>query len=143
MKMELKIERIDKNLELPGYAHEWDAAIDLRSRIDTKLAPMEKTIIPSGIKVAIPEKHVGLIWDRSGMAAKHSMHVLAGVIDSGYRGEIGIVMINLGKKEFEVKKGDRVAQMLIQPVLNIRVKEVEELEKTKRGKGGFGSTGTD
>ncbi len=140
--MELKIERVDKDLELPTYAHPWDAAIDLRAAKELIIPPKEKAIVPSGIKVAIPPEHVGLIWDRSGMAAKHSMHVLAGVIDSGYRGEIGIVLINLGKEPFEVTKGMRVAQMLIQPVLNIDVKEVDSLDSTERGEGGFGSTGT-
>jgi len=140
--MELKIERIDKELELPTYAHEWDAAIDLRSREDVTIGVGRKAIIKTGIKVAIPNGHAGLIWDRSGLAAKHALHTLAGVIDSGYRGEIGVVMINLGENDFKVERGMRIAQMLIQPVLNLRVKEVDSLDETKRGEGGFGSTGT-
>ena len=139
--MELKIERIDKEIELPTYAHDYDAAFDLRASKSNSLLPNEKKIIPTGIKVAIPSGHVGLIWDRSGMAAKHSIHVLAGVIDSGYRGEIKIVMVNLGKEEFLIEKGHRIAQMLIQPVLNIKIAEVDELDNTSRGDGGFGSTG--
>ena len=92
--------------------------------------------------MAIPLGYVGLIWDRSGLAAKHSLHTMAGVIDSGYRGEVGVVMINLGKDEFVVEKGMRIAQIIIQPCLNVDVAEVESLDDdTDRGAGGFGSTG--
>jgi len=139
--MELQIQRMDKELDLPEYAKEDDAALDLRASEDVELLPMEKKIAKTGIKVAIPKGHVGLLWDRSGMAAKYSIHVLAGVIDSGYRGEIGVVLINLGKDAFPIEKGMRIAQMLIQPVLNMKVKEVDNLDDTKRGDGGFGSSG--
>ncbi len=139
--MQIKIQRLDKELELPKYSHEWDAAMDLRSADEGEIQPMEKKIFKAGIKMAIPQGHAGLIWDRSGMAAKHSIHVLAGVIDSGYRGEIGVVMVNLGKEPFKIEKGMRIAQMVIQPVVNMPVTEVEELDETERGDGGFGSTG--
>ena len=91
--------------------------------------------------MAIPVGNVGLIWDRSGLASKNSIHALAGVVDSCYRGEIGIVLINLGKEDFKVEKGMRIAQMLIQPVVNANILEEGELDGTKRGDGGFGSTG--
>ena len=140
--MEIKIERMDKDLELPKYAHETDAAMDLYASSSHVIAPMERVIVKTGIKMAIPSGHVGLIWDRSGLAAKYSMHTMAGVIDSGYRGEIGVVMINLGQDTFAVEKGMRVAQIIIQPCLNVSVTEVEHLDdKTERGEGGFGSTG--
>ena len=91
--------------------------------------------------MAIPEGHVGLIWDRSGMAAKHGLHCLAGVVDSGYRGEIGVVMKHLGDEPFTVEKNMRIAQMLIQPVAAATIEEADSLEETDRGKDGFGSTG--
>ena len=140
--MEIKIERIDKEVELPKYAHSTDAAMDLYASSSHTIAPMERVIVKSGIKMAIPLGYVGLIWDRSGLAAKHSLHTMAGVIDSGYRGEVGVVMINLGKDEFVVEKGMRIAQIIIQPCLNVDVAEVESLDDdTDRGAGGFGSTG--
>ncbi|MCK4521008.1 MAG: dUTP diphosphatase [Nanoarchaeota archaeon] len=139
--MEIKIQRLDKNIELPGYSHEGDAALDLKSAEDYALKPMEQKIFKTGIKMAIPVGNVGLIWDRSGLASKNSIHALAGVVDSCYRGEIGIVLINLGKEDFKVEKGMRIAQMLIQPVVNANILEEDELDGTKRGDGGFGSTG--
>lgn len=140
--MEIRIQRLDKGMEMPDYAHENDAAMDLRAAHDETLAPMEKKIIRTGIKIAIPQGHAGLIWDRSGLAAKNSVTTMAGVIDAGYRGEVGVVLINLGKEAFKIEKGMRIAQMLIHPILNVKVKEVEELDETQRGEGGFGSTGT-
>ncbi|MEW6295447.1 MAG: dUTP diphosphatase [Candidatus Diapherotrites archaeon] len=139
--MELKVQRLDKGIELPDYAHEGDAALDLRSAEEFVLKPLEKKLVKTGIKVAIPREHVGLVWDRSGLAAKNGIHVLAGVIDSGYRGEICVVLINLGKAEFIVEKNSRIAQMLIQPVQTVKVIETESLEETRRGEKGFGSTG--
>ncbi len=139
--MEIRIQRLDKELELPDYAHEHDAAMDLRAAHEEILAAGEKKIVKTGIKIAIPTGHAGLIWDRSGLAAKNSIHTLAGVIDAGYRGEVGVVMINLGGEEFKVDKGMRIAQMLIHPIINVKVTEVDELDETERGEGGFGSTG--
>jgi len=140
--MELKVQRLDKEIDLPNYAHEGDAALDLRSAEEFVLKPLEKKLVKTGIKMAIPEGHAGLVWDRSGLAAKNGIHVLAGVIDSGYRGEICVVIINLGKEEFKVEKNSRIAQMLIQPVQTVKVIEAESLEETKRGEKGFGSTGS-
>jgi dUTP pyrophosphatase len=141
--VELKITRLDKTVDMPFYAYEHDAAFDLRSSHDEVLNPGDKKIIKTALKMAIPQNHVGLIWDRSGLAAKHSLHCLAGVIDSGYRGEIGVVLINLGKEDFKIEKNMRIAQMLIQPIVNAKITEVEEneLEESKRGEGGFGSSG--
>ena len=139
--MDVKIQRINKEIELPKYAHVNDAAMDLRSNEELIINSMERKIVQTGIKMAIPEGHVGLIWDRSGLAAKHSIHTLAGVVDAGYRGEVGVVMKNLGNESFKVEKGMRIAQMLIQPVITANIIEVEDLEDTSRGEGGFGSTG--
>jgi dUTP pyrophosphatase len=138
----LKIERVNKELDLPCYAHEHDAGIDLRSAENLILEKGERRTVKSGIKISIPNNYVGLIWDRSGHAHKHGLHVLAGVIDSGYRGEVGIVLKNLGDSEFKIEKNMRIAQLLIQPIHKVEIIECDSLEKTNRNTGGFGSTGT-
>jgi len=137
----VKIEKCHEHAIIPKYAHEGDAAFDFYSVEDQLLKTGEKKIISTGIKLAIPENHVGLIWDRSGLAAKSGIHILGGVIDSGYRGEILIILKNLGSEDFQVERGMRVAQMLIQPVVRVNLEEVESLDETKRGEGRFGSTG--
>jgi len=134
--------KIKDGAKLPTYAHPGDAGMDLYSNEKIILKPGEKKLIKTGAHMAIPEKHVGLIWDKSGHASKNGIHVLAGVIDSGYRGEIGVVLKNLGDEEFTITQNMKIAQMLIQPVVSGAVEEVQELEDTARGKGGFGSTGT-
>ncbi len=141
--VELKIHRLDQTVEMPKYMREGDAAFDLRAAEDKLMRPGEKIIVKTGIQMAIPPQHVGLIWDRSGLAAKHSIHCLAGVIDSQYRGEVGVVMKNLGDKEFLIEKNMRIAQMLIQPFASAQISEsIEKLpEDTHRGAGGFGHTG--
>ncbi|MBS3132329.1 dUTP diphosphatase [Candidatus Woesearchaeota archaeon] len=141
MAVKIKIKK-EADLPTPKYAHKGDAGFDLYAAEAHTLAPMEKKVVKTGIKMEIPEGYVGLVWDRSGLAAKNSIHNLAGVIDSHYRGEVGIVMMNLGKEKFEVTKGMRIAQMLIQPVASAELVEVDELSETQRGDGGFGSTGT-
>lgn len=138
--MELKIQRIAE-VDLPNYAKPSDAALDLRSAADAVLKPGERKVIPTGLKMAIPENHVGLIWDRSGLAAKNGLHCLAGVIDAGYRGEIGVVLLNTGSDEFKIEKNMRIAQILIQPVVQAKISEVNELDETHRGSTGFGSSG--
>ncbi len=137
----MEIERINKDIEMPAYSHEDDAGIDLRSSEETILKVGERKTIKTGIKVAIPKNKVGLIWDRSGHAHKHGLHVLAGVIDSGYRGEVGIVLKNLGDTDFNIEKNMRIAQMLIQPIHRVEIVESSSLDKTNRNSSGFGSTG--
>ncbi len=139
--VEVKIHMTDKTVDAPKYAKENDAAFDIRSSEEKVFRPGEKLIVKTGMRMAIPEGHVGLIWDRSGLAAKHSIHCLAGVIDAGYRGEVGVVMKNLGTEEFLIEKNMRIAQMLIQPVATAKLTEVDSLDDTDRSSGGFGSTG--
>ena len=139
--MEIKIKKLDKEIELPFYAKEHDAALDLRSAEDGVIKAGETRTFKTGLAFQIPKGHVGLVWDRSGLAAKHSIHSMAGVIDAGYRGEVGIVLKNLGTEDFKVERGMRIAQMVIQPVLNAKVIEVDDLEETSRGETGFGSSG--
>ncbi len=138
--MELRVKRIHPEAKLPVYGHPGDAGLDLFSVVDRALAPGEVFAVPTGIQVAVPAGHVGLVWDKSGISLK-SVHRLAGVVDSGYRGEIQVVMINLGAAPFAVRKGMKIAQMLVQPVAAVEVVECEALDDTSRGQGGFGSTG--
>jgi dUTP pyrophosphatase len=140
--VEINIVKMDPSMTTPYYAQEGDAGIDLRSSIDYSLKPNETFAVPTGIKMAIPEGYVGLVWDKSGNAAKNSIKTMAGVIDSGYRGEIKIVMINLGREDFKITKDMKIAQILIQPVVKAELKEAEALDETARNEKGFGSTGT-
>ncbi len=140
MTLAMKVKRIHPDAKLPAYGHPGDAGLDLFSIVDHNLRPGEAWAVPTGIQVAIPEGYVGLVWDKSGISLS-GVHRLAGVVDAGYRGEVRIVMINLGEEIFVIKKGMKVAQMLIQPVAAVAVVESETLDDTSRGGGGFGSTG--
>ena len=138
--MELKVKRINPEAKLPVYGHPGDAGLDLFSVVDRDLAPGDVFAVPTGVQVAVPAGHVGLVWDKSGISLK-SVHRLAGVIDAGYRGEVQVVLINLGAAPFPVRKGMKIAQMLVQPVAAVTVVEADSLDDTSRGEGGFGSTG--
>jgi dUTP pyrophosphatase len=138
--MLLKVERIHAAAKLPSYGHAGDAGLDLFSCLDLILAPGEVRAVPTGIRMAIPPGHVGLVWDKSGISLK-GVHRLAGVVDAGYRGEVKVVMINLGPAPYEITAGMKIAQMLIQPVNGVSVEESTGLDDTPRGAGGFGSTG--
>ena len=138
--MELKVKRIHPEAKVPVYGHPGDAGMDLFSVVDHELAPGAVFAVPTGIQVAIPAGFVGLIWDKSGISLK-GVHRLAGVVDAGYRGEVQVVMINLGREPFVVRKGMKIAQMLFQPVAGVRIVESDSLDDTSRGDGGFGSTG--
>ena len=139
------VKKFDKNIKLPTYKTSGSSGMDIMAYIKNKIIikPGETTMIPTGIDVAIPKKYEIQIRPRSGLAANKGISVLntPGTIDSDYRGEIKIILINLGKKSFSIKSGDRIAQIILCPVLNANLKEVKRLPKTKRGKGGFGSTG--
>ncbi len=137
----LKVKKLRPDAVLPVRKRKGDAGLDLYAVEDVVLKPGEWKAVPTGIAVEIPEGHFGLIKDRSGLALKHALHCLAGVVDENYRGEIKVVMINLGGEEFKVEKGTRIAQLLIVPYLSVEVEEVEELSDTERGERGFGSSG--
>lgn len=139
--MEIKIKRLSKKAILPKYAHKGDAGMDLFTAGEKILKSGEWYGFPLGFVMEIPEGYVGLVWDKSGLASKFGLHVLAGVIDSSYRGEIKIVVYNLGQKPYKFRKGDKVAQMVIQPILAAEFKVINKLSNTKRGGRGFGSTG--
>lgn len=138
--MELNVKLLNKDAKLPSYGHKGDAGMDLFATQDLVLEPHLAAAIPTGIQIAIPEGYVGLIWDKSGISLR-GVHRLAGVVDSGYRGEVKVVMINLSEKPFPIEKGMKVAQMLIQPVTSVSIRESLELDDSSRGEGGFGSTG--
>ncbi|MBN1224539.1 MAG: dUTP diphosphatase [Candidatus Aminicenantes bacterium] len=138
--MELKVKRIHEAAKLPRYGHKGDAGLDLFSSTSCVLAVGEVKAVPTGIQMAIPEGYVGLIWDKSGISLG-GVHRFAGVVDSGYRGELKVVMANLGEKGFHVEAGMKIAQLLIQQVQEVTVIDVAKLEDTSRGQNGFGSTG--
>ena len=135
------VKKLDLQAFLPKFAYPGDAGMDIFSVQDVIIKPSERMTCSTGIAIQIPDGYVGLIWDKSGLATKNGIKTMGGVIDSGYRGEIKIVMINLSQESYEIKKGDKIAQMLIQKVENTEITEVENLDETKRGEGGFGSTG--
>lgn len=140
--MRIQVKKISPGARLPAYSHPGDAGMDLFAAEEVVLGAGEVKAVPTGVKMAIPEGYVGLIWDKSGISLQ-GVHRLAGVVDAGYRGEVKVVMANLGKKPYVFKQGQKVAQMLIQPVQAVEVIDVgdDELDETSRGEGGFGSTG--
>lgn len=141
--MKLLVQIINKNAIIPFYAHEDDAGLDLFSVEKVIINPMERKLVHTGIKIQLPENTEAQVRPRSGLALKNGITLLnsPGTIDAGYRGEIKVLMINLGEKPFMVEKKMKIAQMVIKPVERVDVKKVSELDDTKRGENGFGSTG--
>lgn len=140
----LPIKRLDSEVVLPSYAYEGDAGLDLRSNVDIDIAPFERKLIPTGLAVAIPEGFAGFVQPRSGLALKSglSMANTPGLIDSHYRGELKVIAVNIdANKPIHISKGERVAQLVIQRVPVVSLMEVDELDETDRGTGGFGSSG--
>ena len=139
------IKKLNSKVQLPKYKTDGSSGMDLIAFIESpiNIKPQESALIPTGISIAIPKNTEVQIRPRSGLAAKSSMSVLnaPGTIDSDYRGEIKIILFNHGKKEFIINNNDRVAQMILMPIIKAEFEEVEDLPKTLRGSGGFGSTG--
>ena len=125
----------------PSYSHPGDAGADLKASESSKVPARSKCLVPTGLRIALPEGHVGLVWPRSGLAVKHSIDCGAGVIDAQYRGEIKVLLFNHSDKDFSIEPGDRIAQLLIQKVESIQFLRVDNLDDTERNEGGFGSTG--
>ncbi|TVR24914.1 MAG: dUTP diphosphatase [Nitriliruptor sp.] len=144
MEIELAVRRLRGDAVLPSYAHPGDAGLDLVAVEAVRLGPGERAAVPTGLAVAIPDGWVGLVHPRSGLARRHGLTVAnaPGTIDAGYRGEVQVLLVNLGSDPVEVAAGERVAQLLLQEVGRAQVVEVEDLDETARGAGGFGSTGT-
>jgi len=152
----LKVKHLNDSDKI-NYSRDGDAALDLRAsskfviNLDEEkkeieqdsysIKPGERVLVKTGIEVAIPEGHWGNVKDRSGNAFNHGIHVLGGVIDENYRGEIGVILVNLSKKDFKINKNDRVAQMIISEYKRVNIEHVQELNETNRNKDGFGSSG--
>jgi len=141
--VDLPAVRLDRELPLPAYARPGDAGLDLRASEPVKLEPGERRLVSTGLAIAIPEGHAGLVLPRSGLAMQKGVTVLnaPGLIDSGYRGELKVLLINHGPAVVAIERGERIAQLVIQPVAHARLLEVERLPDSARGEGGFGSTG--
>lgn len=143
-KVVLPIKRLDPTVELPRYAYDGDAGLDLRSNEDVTLAPFERRLVGTGLAVAIPEGYAGFVQPRSGLALREglSMANTPGLIDAHYRGELKVCAINLDpSKSIHIERGERIAQLVIQQVPVVSLLEVDELDETDRGTGGFGSSG--
>ena len=140
----LPIKRLDPTVELPIYAYEGDAGLDLRANEDVTLAPHERRLVSTGLAIAIPEGYAGFVQPRSGLALREglSMANTPGLIDSHYRGELKVCAVNLDdERPITISRGERIAQLVIQRVPVVTLVEVEELDETDRGSGGFGSSG--
>lgn len=137
--MKLKFERLSPTAKLPKKAYKDDAGIDLFSDSKYTIKSSERVIIKTGIKIAIPEGFAGLIWDKGGVA-KDGIHTIAGVIDSGFRGELAVILVNLSDKIYNISSGQKVAQLLIQKIESLEIIEEEIDDKTDRSKGRFGSS---
>ncbi len=140
--MELEVKKLDPRAKLPAYHLAGDAGLDFYALEDVTVPAGKRTSdIRTGVAVAIPEGCVGLFWDKSGLAAKHGLKVMAGVIDSGYRGELLLTLLNTSDQDYHFKAGEKLMQLLIQPVERVEVVEVTELMPSERGDRAFGSTG--
>jgi dUTP pyrophosphatase len=136
--------RLDRDLPVPSYAHPGDAGADLMTTVDVTLAPGERVLVPTGVALALPEGYVGLVHPRSGLAARHGLSIVnaPGTVDAGYRGEIKVCLVNLDPREPVVlRRADRVAQLVVQRVEQAQFVEVDSLDASVRGDGGYGSTG--
>jgi dUTP pyrophosphatase len=143
--LDVAVVRLDADLPLPSYAHPGDAGADLHTTVDVDLAPGERALVPTGISIALPDGYVALVHPRSGLAARHGLSIVntPGTIDAGYRGEVKVLLINHDPVEsVTLRRGDRIAQLVVQRFERARFVEVGVLPESIRGDGGYGSTGT-
>ncbi len=139
--MLLRVKKLDPRARVPEYAHTGDAGMDISTLERVVVLAGARAIISTGLAFELPQGTVGLLWDKSGLAAKHGITILSGVLDEGYRGEVKVVVLNTSDAEYTFEAGDKVTQLLIQPIIRAQVEEVSELSDTARGEGRFGSTG--
>ena len=141
--MTVRFKKVHPDASLPSYAHPGDAGMDVRSVEDVELAPGARALVHTGLVMILPPGWEAQVRPRSGLALKHGVTVFntPGTIDAGYRGEVGVILANLGDAAFPVRKGDRIAQIVVAPVTTADIEEAEVVDKTDRGAGGFGSTG--
>ncbi len=141
--MQVMLKRLDPDLPVPARANPGDAGVDLVAAADASIAPGDRHLMPTGVAVAIPEGYAGLVTPRSGLAVQRGVGIVnsPGLVDSGYRGEIKVILVNHGRKPVDIARGDRIAQLVVTPVESQDFVEVEELPESARGEGGFGSSG--
>ncbi len=141
--IKIAIQKLRPHAVVPAYAHPGDAGVDLFAAEDLTLKPGERALAPTGIAVAIPDSYEGQVRPKSGLALKQGLSIVntPGTVDSGYRGEVGVILINLGGETVEVRRGQKIAQMVFTKVERATLEVVEKLDETSRGAGGFGSTG--
>ncbi len=142
--LDVTVTRLDPDVPLPAYAHLGDAGADLVTTVDVRLAPGERVLVPTGIALALPEGYAAFVHPRSGLALRHGLSIVntPGTIDAGYRGEIKVLLVNHDPSEaVTLRRGDRVAQLVVQRVEHVRFVESEVLPASERGSGGYGSTG--
>ncbi|WP_037333466.1 dUTP diphosphatase [Saccharomonospora piscinae] len=142
--MQVLISRVDPDVTVPSYAHPGDAGADLVTTSDVRLEPGERTVVGTGVAVALPDGYAGFVHPRSGLAARTGLSIVnaPGTVDAGYRGEIRVCLVNLDPREpIALRRGDRIAQLVVQRVERAEFVEVEQLDETVRGAGGYGSTG--
>jgi dUTP pyrophosphatase len=143
--MKLEVKQLDSSAQLPAYARPGDAGLDLASNVDAEVGPGERAMIPTGVAVAVPEGHAGLVLPRSGLASRQGLTLAnsPGLIDAGYRGEVTCAVVNLDRdRPVQIARGDRIAQLLIVPIAWVEPVWAEELPPSERGGDGFGSTGS-
>ena len=141
--IEIKIQRVRPHAIVPDYAHPGDAGVDLYAADKHTLQPGQRVLAPTGIAMAIPDGLEGQVRPKSGLALRHGLSIVntPGTVDSGYRGEIGVILVNYGQEPVEIHRGQKIAQMVFAPIVRARLDVVDSLDQTVRGAGGFGSTG--
>ena len=142
--LDVEITRLDRGLPLPAYARDGDAGLDLHAAEGAELAPGERRLVGTGVAIALPLGHAAFVHPRSGLALRHGLSVVntPGTIDAGYRGEIKVLLVNHDvEQSVTIARGDRIAQLVVQPVDRVRLVEVDDLPRSARGDGGYGSTG--
>lgn len=137
----LQVKKLRPEAVLPTRGSEWSAGYDLSSAETLTIAPGARAVVKTALSIACPAGTYGRVAPRSGLTVKHGIHVGAGVVDADYRGEVGVVLFNLGQEDFQIQPGDRIAQLVLEQIVMAPVEEVDELDETVRGAGGFGSTG--
>ncbi|MEE8497585.1 MAG: dUTP diphosphatase [Acidimicrobiia bacterium] len=142
--MKIPLKRLDPELPIPAQAHPGDGGVDLHAAVAISLAPGERSLVPTGVAVAIPAGFAGLVTPRSGLAVSSGIGIVnaPGLVDSGYRGELKVILVNHGAETVDIRRGDRIAQLVVVAVEAQELVEVEELPPSRRGEDGFGSTGS-
>ncbi|MEK7539929.1 MAG: dUTP diphosphatase [Patescibacteria group bacterium] len=139
--MTLKVQKVRPEAQLPVYAHPGDAGLDIRAALAAQIPSGERVAVATGLALELPQGTVVLVWDKIGRALKQGLKTMAGVIDAGFRGEFLVVLLNTSDQVVKIEPGDKIAQLLIQPVNQVEVEEVTSVADSTRGQGGFGSTG--